>query len=328
MSKGNNYQNFSDNYLNMFNSLKKMNRIIGDANKLKNISKMQYISNRFQNRVKFNTSFGLASIQAIQNSMKRHNTKINPFIGLSGYLNHIQKQQEIVSKSVPSFSELTLTDSTLKSIEQLKNSKIPDFSKSLDGLISIHEKHSKLTSIQQYLIQSFDLYINKINFNNEALKNISSDIQDLTDVVQDIEKKQEVTKEDIELINNKIDKQGTSNFIMFIIQIILSIILAVYNQPQNDEIKVKIEINESQRKEIENEFTKTLDVLCLEKREALVNVNLRTKPTKNSGKIGVVHNGQTVLVQDFNHKWIYIIFQDEEYILRSGWVFKKYFEKK
>ena len=70
-----------------------------------------------------------------------------------------------------------------------------------------------------------------------------------------------------------------------------------------------------------------MKLLCLETRKAKTNVNLRNKPNSNSAKTGLVNADQIVLVQKINHKWIRIVYQDDEYMIQSGWVYKKNFEK-
>jgi hypothetical protein len=65
-----------------------------------------------------------------------------------------------------------------------------------------------------------------------------------------------------------------------------------------------------------------------EVRIAVTNVNLRRAPRKRSEKIGLVQTEQAVWVIERYHKWILICFVDQESgEPKSGYAFKKYFEK-
>lgn len=64
-------------------------------------------------------------------------------------------------------------------------------------------------------------------------------------------------------------------------------------------------------------------------RIATTDVNLRIRPRKKSQIIGVVKKGQEVTVIEIHHKYLLVIYMDNETgDPLSGFVFKKYFNAK
>lgn len=64
-------------------------------------------------------------------------------------------------------------------------------------------------------------------------------------------------------------------------------------------------------------------------RVAIASLNVRFKPRKKSQKIGSIKMGDEILVLTIDHKWLYIMYTDSETGKpATGWVFKKYCEKK
>lgn len=316
-----------DFYSSLMKSLKSMNTINNQLNGLSNISEILK-QQSFKQNLGISSAIGLSAIQNMQNHYNNVNKQINPFLPLSTQLSQIVKQQENFAKSIPALTTLSLSDSILKSIETLKRQTIPDFSKTLSSIVILKNQQSQIyESLPKYLSNSLDFYLRqRIDDDVDEIERIEDDIQNISSKLTEISENQQVTKEDIAFINATLQKEGTSAFVYFIIQIVLAILLA-FNSSSTKQSNTTITINNYEQKEIENGFSETLRLLCLETRKAIVNTNLRSKPNSNSAKIGLVNSGQIVLVQEINHKWIRIVYQDDEYMIQSGWVFKKNFEK-
>jgi len=310
---------------------KSINKSMQFANKFNNlfgltdISKFVNQTSIYEKNIGLNSMLGISAIQNIQKSLKAINPAPNPLLPFSSQISQIIKQQEAISKRLTPLSNLGLSIALLQGINKIKQQSIPDFSTAFSGLVSFQQKSFE-NNLQKYLTNSIDFYARQQDYTRN-LEVIIEDMQNITSVLLEIKDNQKITKEDIRLINNTLQKPDTSAFIYFIIQIILALLLSFYNSKPENGTNINITINNIEKKEIETGFNKTLELLCLEQRKAMINVNLRTKPNRNSGKIGLIQKGQIVLVQSINHKWIYVVYKDEDYLLKSGWVFKKYFER-
>lgn len=315
-----------DFYSSLMKSLKSMNAINNQLHGLSNISEILK-QQSFKQNLGISTAIGLSAIQNMHH-YNNVNKQINPFLPLSTQLSQIVKQQENFAKSIPALPNLSLSDSILKSIETLKRQTIPDFSKALSSIALIKNQQSQIyESLPKYLSNLLDFYLRqRIDDDDDEVDRIEDDIKNISSKLTEITENQKVTKEDIAFINATLQKGGTSAFVYFIIQIVLAILLA-FNSSSTKQSHTTITINNYEQKEIEKGFSETLRLLCLETRKAKVNTNLRSKPNSKSAKIGLVSSGQIVLVQEINHKWIRIVYQDDEYMIQSGWVFKKNFEK-
>lgn len=316
-----------DFYSSLMKSLKARNSI---NNQFKGLSDISYMLKQqaFKQNLGISAAIGISSLQNFYNQYGNASKKINPFLPLSTQLSQIVKHQENFAKSIPPFPILSFSEGLIKSIENLKKQTIPDFTKAIGsfGLIMQQQNHF-YENFPKYLSNSLDFYLRERSDNdsNEVVS-ITNDIKNLSLKLSEIAESQRVTRNDIEFIKEKLQKRDTTSFIYFIIQIVLALLLAIYSSPTKQS-NTNITINNYEQKEIEKGFNETLKLLCLETRKAKANVNLRSKPNSNSAKIGFVYSGQIVLVQEINHKWIRIVYQDNEYMIQSGWVYKKYFEK-
>jgi len=312
---------------------KSINKSMQIANKFNNlfgltdISKFATQASIYEKNIGINSMLGISAIQNIQKSLKAISPAPNPLLPFSSQISQIIKQQEDISKKLTPLSNLGISTALLQGINKIKQQSIPDFSNAFSGLVAFQQKQKSFESnLQKYLTNSIDYYVRQQDY-TKNVDVIIEDMQNITSVLSEIKDNQEITKEDIRLINNTLQKTDTSAFIYFILQIILALLLSFYNSKPENETNINITVNNIEKKEIETGFNKTLELLCLEQRKALTNVNLRSKPNRNSGKTGLIQKGQIVLVQNINHKWIYVVYQDENYLLKSGWVFKKYFER-
>ena len=292
---------------------------------LSNVFRQQEI---FQKSVGLSSFIGLSAIQNIQNAFNPIKLQAGLLQPLSAQLSEIVKHQESISKSMAGLTSLSLPDSFLKSVEVLKKQTIPNFSKALSGFASIQQQQVQLGEIlPKYLTNLLDFYIRqKINIEEFEVENIVDDMEQVSSKLYEIRESQSITTDDIAFINNALKKSETSAFIYFIIQIVLTIFLSL-NSDKSQRPNNSIIVNKQGKNEIVKGFSETLDILCVEMRIAKTNVNLRNKPNSKSAKISLVKDGQYVFVQEINHKWIRVLYQDDEYMIQSGWVFKKYFER-
>lgn len=301
---------------------------INDMVGLSGLSSVYRQQELFQKSVGLSSSIGLSAIQNMQNALNPIRKQASLFQSLSTQLSEIVKQQETISKSMAGLASLSLPDSLLSSIEILKKQTIPDFSKALSGLASIQHQQVQLGEILPiYLTNSLDFYIRqRIDTEEFEVDDIVEDMKQVSSKLQEISESQSITKDDIAFINNTLKKSDTSAFIYFIIQVVLAILLSL-NSDKTQQPNANITINKQEKEEIVKGFSETLDILSVEMRKAKTNVNLRSKPNSKSAKISLVNEGQFVFVQEINHKWIRVVYQDDEYMIQSGWVLKKYFEK-
>jgi len=314
-------------YSSIAKSLEGMNSINSKFKGLLNISGM-IKQQAFKQSVGFSTAIGLSAIQNIQNHYANIDKQISPFTPFSTQLSQIVMRQENFAKNIPALSSLSLSESILKSVEILKRQTLPDFSKALSSIALIQNQQSQVyENLPRYLSNSLDFYLRqRIDNDDDEIESIADDIQDISSKLTEISKNQKVTKTDIAFINATLQKKDTSAFVYFIIQIVLAILLS-FNSNSTKQTSTNITINNYERQEIEKGFSETLKLLCLETRKARASMNLRSKPNSNSPKIGLVNSGQIVLVQEINHQWMRIVYQDDEYMIQSGWVYKKNFEK-
>jgi hypothetical protein len=209
---------------------------------------------------------------------------------------------------------------------------IPNFVKGIEGILPLIESQKQIANnLSAVLSNSFKIYSTTLieNKNWEDYEEEEDKFEQLLSIVNNINENQKITQEDIKNINTiltekKSDKVG---FIYFAISLILPLIITFwmyYNPlPANIETQKGIEIEGSAK----DEFSKTLNILSIEQRVANGNVYLRTKPNLKSGKIFLIPKSSRVFVQKINHKWIYLIYINEEKQVCSGWAYKKYFEK-
>lgn len=301
----------------------KKNNLFG----LTDMTKFVKQSYLYEKSVGLNSMLGIFSVQNIHNMLKAPKQMPSPFLSFTSQITQIIQQQENIAKRLLPISNLNLSSSLLQNFEKIKQQSIPSFANAFIGLAEYQQKQQILEiSIRKYLTNSIDYYVRQDN-REKDFDGIINDMQNLTSVMLEIKNNQQITKENLSVINATLEKADTSSFMFFIIQIILSLFLYFNDsKPEGGSIK-NIKVNNIEKKEIEICFNKTLNVLCLEQRKAIIKANLRSQPHINSAKIALIPKGQLVLVQNINHKWMYVVYQDKDYLLKVGWVFKKSFEK-
>jgi Bacterial SH3 domain len=317
--------------LDLHSSTSKNIKAISTVNQVTGLSGLSNVFEQqqlFLKSVGLSSSFGLSAIQSMQNSFNSIKKQASLFQHFSGeQFSEIVKLQEPISKRMTTLSALSFSDNMLKNIGILKNQTIPNLSKALTSLSSIQQQLKLGETLPKYLTNSLDFYIRQGIGNQEyEVKNIIEDMENVSSKLNEISESQNITNKDITFINATLKKGETSAFIYFVIQIVFAILFSL-NTENSKQSNVNITIGKYEKKELEKGFKETLKILSVETRKARTNVNLRSKPNSNSAKIGLVKTEQAVIVQKINHKWIRIIYQDDEYIIHSGWVYKKYFDK-
>lgn len=339
---------FKNTPLSLFDSITKtqqlVNKNLGGLNfdKIRSINEM---SNKISQMPSYNLPLGLQSLlnnntfknfqtSALTMQMENFNyvdNLISPFTSMANNLQKMVLQQESM------ISKMTIPHSFLPAnfnswVENMNAIQIPNFVKGIEGILPLIESQKQIANnLSAVLSNSFKIYSTTLieNKNWEDYEEEEDKFEQLLSIVNNINENQKITQEDIKNINTiltekKSDKVG---FIYFAISLILPLIITFwmyYNPlPANIETQKGIEIEGSAK----DEFSKTLNILSIEQRVANGNVYLRTKPNLKSGKIFLIPKSSRVFVQKINHKWIYLIYINEEKQVCSGWAYKKYFEK-
>lgn len=339
---------FKNTPLSLFDSITKtqqlVNKSLGGLNfdKLSSINEM---SNKISQMPSYNLASGLQSVlnnntlrnfqtSALTMQMENFNYIDNltsPFASISKNLQKIVLEQESL------MSKMTIPQSFLPPnfnswVENMNAVQIPNFVKGIEGILPLIESQKQITNnLSAVLSNSFKIYSTAVieNENWEDYEEEEDKFEQLLSIVNKINEDQKVTQEDIKNINTILTTKKFDNvgFIYFAISLILPLIIAFwmyYNPiPANDETQKVIKIESSAKEE----FSKTLNILSIEQRVAKANVYLRTKPNLKAGKVFLVSKSSWVYVQKINHKWIYIIFINDEKQVCSGWAYKKYFER-
>lgn len=227
-------------------------------------------------------------------------------------------QQQIKSISIP---QTELSQILSEKINMIKGINIPN-------IFSLHGNNLPyFLEIQNYLSSTLDLctHIGLQNFESEEIES------ELSSIIEILPKNgvDQITRDDINAINIALQKSDIRAFYYFIIPIIITLIITYYTNKSSEQVSSISIINthNQEDKGVEKEFSKTLEILCLEQRIAKVNAFVKSKPLQQSAVINNIKEGQIVFVQQIRHKWLYIIYQDSDYMIKSGWVLKKQFKK-
>jgi hypothetical protein len=296
--------------------------IFGISEMLKSIDNR----NAYNKLLGMNSMLGISALKEFQDLTIQKNLAYSLSSPFTSQFEKIFKQQDNLFKSLSPLRALTGSNSFLQVIEQIRMHRIPDISNALSGFVSVPEQNKIFNeNIQKYLINTFDIYITEEK-SESIVDKIDEDLLEIKEFLVDLAQGHELTNEKLDALNDTLIKSNKTAFLYFVISLIFALLL--YNYPKLGKgKKAEIVIDNIQLKEIERGFNRTLEFFCLEKRKAIINVNMRNGPSMNSAKVGLVLKDEIVLVQNINHKWIYIAFQDEDSVLRTGWVYKKYFEK-
>jgi hypothetical protein len=335
---------FKNTPLHLFDSITKtqqlVNKSLGGLN-FDKLSSINEISNKMSKMPNYNLASGLQSVlnnntlrnfqtSALTMQMENFNyidSLTSPFASISKNLQKIVLEQESL------ISKMTIPQSFLppnfnRWVENMNAVQIPNFVKGIEGILPLIESQKQITNnLSAVLSNSFKIYSTAVieNENWEDFEEEEDKFEQLLSIVNKINEDQKVTQEDIKnintiLITKKFDKVG---FIYFAISLLFSLLLYYNPLPTPTESRKEIEIENSAKEE----FSKTLNILSIEQRVAKANVYLRTKPNLKAGKVFLVPKSSWVYVQKINHKWIYIIFINNEKQVCSGWAYKKYFER-
>ena len=292
---------------------------------MSNLAKLMKEDSIYQRNLGLNSKLGLSAFQNIHKWFDEEKPKLSPFSFLSGQLSQVIQEQEKSSKYLSPLTSLNLPETYLQKISIIKEKSIPDISIAYSRMFSLEKQESVSSNLQKYITYSFDNYVRQYEDKTD-FDDVIKSVEEITSVVSG-KIETELILEKIKELNNKLTKADTTSFIHFIIQVLLALMLAFSNTNPDQVNNFNIQINNEEKKDIETELMKSMKIICIEQRKAIKNVDLRTKPSTNSGKIGVIPKDQIVLIQNINKKWIYVVFQDENYILKAGWAYKKYFKQ-
>jgi|GEM_PF-4345943 len=287
---------------------------------MKNLNPLfDYLSTikKIQDSVRINIpQINLPNIQLLNNIAKLHE-QLTPQIDFG-----VNIQQQIAS--IP-FPQIELSRELTDKINLIKNINIPNVLSLYGG------EYSRIEKIQKYLSTTVD-FCTQLGLQYYDEEQVENELASIIEIFPQKEPNQ-ITREDIRAINTALRNSDVRAFWYFIIPIIITLIIAYStNKPSQQIISnvVFTQINTTiypEKREVISEFSKTLEILCLEQRKAKISTFVRTKPSLKSSIISAIDEGQIVFVQQIQHKWIYIIYQDSDYMIKSGWTLKKQFEK-
>ncbi len=177
-----------------------------------------------------------------------------------------------------------------------------------DDLGIVEDINSSLHSITEEYVDS-DI----TSFQLEKIK---------TEIIDELHSKISI----LEMSLSKTSSKRVSEFVLTLMTIIGFYFACIsHNNPAITKKELEEELQN-----FKEEFTSSIDIQIqnyFKERIALTNVNLRISNKKNSKKIGLIKEGQNVLVIEILHKWLLIQYFDiETGEPKTGYVFKKYFK--
>lgn len=257
-------------------------------------------------------SFALGGLSTSLVNIFKHNQGLsNKVAGIASSQLFLSNNLAQIAKSIEN-SHLNKFNSLSVAIQGISSSYLNEFvkHKEWDDLEIVEEVNETISSISETLIAKSETITNQ-------------DLQDLkVSIVTDL----------TELI--KKSKTEKVKLFLFDLIIVIGFILTLYGSYQSSTGKTnqdvidatKIEIDNVKKElfhKIEYEFNKTYKT-----RISRTNVNLRYSNNRRSKMLGLVKKGQQVTVIEIRHKWLLVSFLDNETgEPKSGFVFKKYFEK-
>lgn len=282
------------------------------------------------NRYNYITGLGIENIAKFDKSIKQFDKIGASFFGLSN-IQSLINYQETINKSFKPIDSIITSTKFIDNYNKINKVLVPSYLKALTGIFPTIEKQTRVyNSFNKLLNLSSDSLINDAieKDDTDRIEQVENKLEELIDITKDINAGQTLTYDHVLTINSIISKPDITGFVYFAISILVTILLHV-SQLRNE--KIKESKSETKQLKIENEahheFSKTLNILCLEERIAIRDVFIREKPTTKSTSLGVLKAGTPIFVQQINHKWTYIIYQDEDYLMRTGWVYKKYLKR-
>lgn len=249
------------------------------------------------------------------NSMVKLNEQIMPHIDFGANL-----QKQIINLPFP---QIELSRELTQKIDIIKSVNIPN------ALSLYGNEYSQIEKIQKYFSSTIDLCA-QIGLYSYDEQQLDSELDSIINIFPKKDPNQ-ITKEDINAINIALQNSDIRAFWYFIIPIIITLIIA-YNtntsvpQVASNTNFTQINIATPKKEELVSEFSKTLKILCLEQRKAKISTYARNKASSNSSIISTIEKEQIVFVQQVQHKWVYIVYQDSDYMIKSGWALKKHLE--
>ncbi|OEY71729.1 SH3 domain-containing protein [Salegentibacter salarius] len=306
-------------------------------------------------------SSGLAGIQGIEKIAETISKQIGQYDRLNSSLNQTIesafKNPEFISR-LNSWGNLNRelsiqfsNEEVLKSITRFTfNSQriINDFDKitkslNFDGFGQINTVNVAISGLSKTLIKDIareDSWsdLDYVNSANEELLDISE--PDLIASPQEILDYRDKLLSHLQELILKAKSPKVVEFLwkfMNLASFVLSAYSAFVPKPNHTTLQIQIQnpqnvqVMESKFENFKLEIEKKLDekLANLDKqRIAKTNVNLRFSSKKNSKKLGLVKKGQIINVVEIRHKWLLIMYIDVETgEPKSGFVFKKYFQK-
>ena len=318
---------------------------------LSSISKLQNVRQPLTGLESFSKLVqGYKSDTMIESVIKgiNRNLALTPSLDLVSFANQVQSLSKSVKEMNTGFLELTRFNQTVadqlssafknqltlsNSLSELaKSVQLPAF-KNFNALSLTLENFSK--SYLDLIIKTKDWEnLETFELTNEKIKAVTKEY---------VSETQQITPNDLTAIKNEIifeltsvlEKIKNNNIrqLFFELIAILSFLLTFYsanyakkdisNREVLEETKVEIAKLKSDIKDmVQAEFDKLKN-----RRIAIRDVNLRYSTNNKSQLLGVVKEGQEVIVLEIRHKWLLITYVDQETKKpKSGFVFKKYFE--
>lgn len=321
------------------NSLQGLAKAISEQSKIQNnltgLSGLTDIAKSISHQMKsFNTTTAVFgnSIAAQMKAMQYPKNQ-NTLLGLTFTLADIAKTNQKLSDNLSGFasSQLLLSSNLAeiaKSLSQTHLDKFNGIDVALRGISKAYLRDVTISRVWDDIKVSEEA--------NETIANASDDLltRNKPVTVQDLDKLKQAVVLELYGLLGKTKTEKATQFIFELITII-SFLLTLYsfhkqqsdlsNQDVIEQTRTEIEqMNKELSKKIETELQKLKQI-----RIARSNVNLRYADKKNSKIIGLVKKGQRVTVIEIRHKYILISYIDSETgEPKSGFVVKKYFEKK
>ena len=316
------------------------------------LSLVDQIASSFHNR---NAMMNLSTVNAVSSIAAQMSRQFEPKNNIAAALT--SSMQEFSYENQFAFRSISASLSEL-------NKYNPRVSDSLAGIVNsnlfmtsavsqlariVHNSHlNKFDSLSVAINNISKTYLNHINRTRswEDLYVIEEASQTIAEVTGEfISDQQQITQQDLDRLREEmvdhfqdlIEKTTKSKTRVFLIDLltVVSFLLTLYGTIQSENQPTNQDVIDQTKIEFQNFKTEVKDLITAEftklqrQRIATTDVNLRFSAKKRSQKIGLVKCGQLVTVIDIQHKWLLISFIDNETKEpKSGFVYKKYFERK
>jgi hypothetical protein len=319
---------------------------------LSSISKLQNVSQPFTGLESFSKLVqGFKNdtmIESVIKGINNRNLALTPSLDLVSFAKQVQSISKSVKDMNTGFLELTRSNQILadKLSNAFKNQLTLSYS--LNELVksvqlpAFKNFNALSLTIENFSISYLDLIIKTKDWENLEIFELTN--EKIKAVAKEyVSETQQITTDDLTAIKNEIifeltsvlEKIKNNNIrqLFFELIAILSFLLTFYsanyakkdisNREVLEETKVEIsKLKSDIRDMVQSEFDKLKN-----RRIAIRDVNLRYSANNKSQLLGVVKEGQEVIVLEIRHKWLLITYVDQETKKpKSGFVFKKHFE--